>query len=163
MKYYKKSPENSLFRKIYDYYILSFQEYLDKYYKNANLKRWKYLLNKFVHPPFDKSKRGAYMDYLFQVKPHFSPDFDKWDAFWENIKNDNRFDEELKKFFTFLHASGFYKDVSFEDWLHINNWNHPWYKNEDEELKTVNEILSYVHGLDYLKILLADMPWLTIR
>jgi len=147
---YKDYPEGSQGKKYYDSVYLPIQEYLVKYYKDIDLSRWNYIKEKFIDPLFDLSKNELYLDFLKSTKPNFFPDKEKLDFFWKIIKEDNRFDLELKKFFAFLYAIGFYRDLNFDEWLNVNYWSHPWNK-EFEDDYTILQLLDYKHSDNYLK------------
>jgi hypothetical protein len=157
---YANYPEGSPSKALYDSIFMPFEQYLEKYYKDTIPSRWTKWMDKFVYPPFDKSRRKEYWDFLYKAKPSFVPDFDKMDKFWEVIKNDCRFDEELKRFFAFLYSCDFFECMNFETWLNAKNWLHPWRNEPDEDIRTILEILNYPYGINYLKTLLRDMPWL---
>lgn len=154
---YKDYPEGSLSKKSYDSVFMSFQDYLNKYYVNNDLKQWKYINSKFVTPLFDGTKWEDYYGFLYKVKPNFVPVENRVKQIWEVIKNDTRFDYELKHFFTFLYSINFFREFSFEEWLNINNWSHPWFENEQDKEKSILEILKYNHSENYLKEQLASL------
>lgn len=154
---YKNDPENSAGKQLYDCYNMPFQDYLNKYYSNPDLSRWEYVNQKFVLPLFDGTKWEDYWIFLNQVKPKFVPDKNKISEFWIQIKDDNRFSFELKYFFTFLYSIGFYRGLSFEEWLNATNWLHPWYENEKEGVKSIDELLSYNNSENYIKSALSGL------
>jgi hypothetical protein len=141
----------------YDFYNLPFQDYLDKYYKNPDLTDWKYINQKFVIPLFDGTNWADYTNFLYQVKPSFTPVESRKNDFWKNIINDNRFSKELKYFFSFLYSISFFRELSFEEWLKATNWMHPWYTAENENVKSITELIKYKHSENYLKILLSGL------
>ncbi|MDR0661370.1 MAG: hypothetical protein LBG19_11420 [Prevotellaceae bacterium] len=163
IKNYKDEPEGSVNKRIYDRYFLPFQEYLKKYYSDdKRLDRWKYFTDKFVKPLFDGTPYRNYRDFLYQATPPFCPDPEKLEIAWELLKDDARFDEELKQFFAFMCACGFLEDwhITFEQFLRISNWMHPWYEEECERKESILEVLNHNYGVTYLKSLLAGAPWL---
>lgn len=162
---YKNYPEGSPSKRIYDSYYLSFQDYLDKYYRDEELNRWNEFLEKYVYPLFDKHKRNEYSSFLKKMKPAFVIEFNSIDEFWQNVKGDSRFDEELKCFFTFLHVCNFFSEynISFECWLNMENWISPWSEKDFENSKTIMKILDYKFGDKYLKSALIGMPWINKR
>ncbi len=154
---YKDYPEGSLSKRTYDRFFIPFRDFLVKYYKDVDLKRWDYINSKFVSPLFDGTPAQKYQDDLRQIKPSFFPDASKCQEFWQLIKDDLRFDTDLKQFFSFLYAIDFYQDKTFEEWLKIDYWNHPWYSEESENRQPIVEILNLPYGLNYLKSGLAEL------
>lgn len=148
---YKNHPEGSPQRTLYDKYFLDFQDYLNKYYSFSDLSRWNYINEKFVIPLFDGTAWEDYWNFLCQAKPNFTPNETKKNEFWNRIKDDLRFDIELKQFFTFLYSIDFFKDLSFEQWLNAKNWMHPWYVDENENSKSILELIELANSENYLK------------
>lgn len=160
LKYFLHYPEGHPRKKEYERYVLPLRDYLKKYYKNYDISRWKEFLNKFVYPLFDESKRKEYFDLLNKVQAPFFPEIDRLEEFWPKIKDDQRFDDELKHFFAFLFSGNFFKSMSFEEWIKAKNWLHPWHEQVSLEVPTISELLENQYGDNFLKILLVDMGWL---
>jgi hypothetical protein len=154
---YKDYPEGSGGKKIYDLNSLSFDEYLNKYYAVPDLNRWNYVKSKFVIPLFDGTNWNDYLNFLMQAKPNFSPEREKLLQFLDQIKEDNRFDKELKQFFAFLYSIDFYRELSFEEWISSKSWAHPWHKNETTNARPILEILRHQNGVNYLKEQLGNL------
>ncbi|WP_254412216.1 hypothetical protein [Dyadobacter diqingensis] len=157
VKKYENYPDGSGGRKTYDMFYLTFQEYLAKYYKTPDLSRWNYINQKFITPLFDGTSWEDYLIFLHEVKPPFMPDKTRKIEFWEQIKNDARFSVELKRFFTFLYSIGFYRSLSFEEWLASTNWMHPWYEDESGHLESIVGLLAYNYSENFLKERLATL------
>lgn len=153
---YKDYPDGSLSKKTYDSFFMPFREFLEKYYQQPDLSRWDYCNKKFVTPLFDGTSFDEYQAELQKIKPAFSPSQQKLLKFCSKM-DDLKFDFELKRFFAFLYSINFYGNISFEEWLKINNWNHPWYVDNDSILKPIEEILRHPFGVNYLKVALADL------
>lgn len=154
---YKEYPEGSGGKKIYDLAHLSFSEYLEKYFKEPDLIRWRYINSKYVIPLFDGTIWKDYWHFLNQAKPNFSPVENKAKEFLDTIKEDTRFDIDLKQFFAFLYSISFFRELSFEEWLRIGNWTCPWNKSKDEKSKSILAILSHHNGSNYLKVQLGNL------
>lgn len=154
-KKYENYPNGSGGKKTYDMFYLTFQDYLDKYYKNPDLTRWGYINQKFITPLFDGTNWENYWNSLGQAKPRFAPNEIKKNEFWNQIKSNTKFSIELKQFFTFLYSVDFFRDLSFEEWLNAKNWMHPWYEDADENGKSITEILGYNHSENFLKVQFA--------
>ena len=89
-----------------------------------DLTSWRNFMKKFVNPLFDKSKRDEYEEYLKKMQTPFFPDFNMAEDFYEKIKSDVRFDDELKLFFSFLYSCNFFGNhlINFENWITMPNW-----------------------------------------
>lgn len=163
IKSYEHYEEGSWQKKIYDENFIDFQMYLDKYADHFKLDNWFYFIGKFVKPLFDGTPYSIYRDFLYIAKPSFNPDLEKLKLAWGILKDDNRFDEELKQFFAFMCACDFLDNewkISFEDFLRIENWMHPWYHEDLENMKPILEIIEYERSIVFLKAYLAVAPWL---
>ena len=154
---YKDYPDDSPYKALYDIYHLPFDAYLEKYYQNPDLNRWDYINSKFVNPLFDGTSWEDYRCFLNKAKPNFLPIEIKVKEFWKIVKDDDRFSDELKQFFAFLYSINFYRELSFEEWIKIDYWRHPWYKDPNEENKTILELITYKYSENYLKAQLATL------
>ena len=98
-----------------------------------------------------------------ETKPSFYSKY--WVAlkFYDKIKNDNRFDDELKKFFSFLYSCGFFMEhiITLEEWLKMNNWETP--NIFEKESETILEILKKTNGINLIKNRLRWLPFLNQR
>jgi hypothetical protein len=154
---FKNYPEGSLSKQFYDSVSMSFEKYVNKYYKVTNLSGWDYVTSKFVKPLFDGTDWDNYNEFLVKAKPDFSVDKLKLFSFWEIIKNDNRFSIEIKQFFTFLYSISFFRELTFEEWLIIDYWSHPWFNNQPNDDKSIMQILEYEYSENYLKKRLSEL------
>jgi hypothetical protein len=154
---YKNYPEGSGGKKTYDMFYLPFQDYLYKYYKNPDLTRWNYINSKFVTPQFDGTTWVDYIKILGKIKSSFLPVESKRNEFWAGIQNDSRFSVELKQFFTFLFSIGFFREMSFEQWLNVSNWMHPWFDDGNKNIKAISELIRYEYSENYIKTRLATL------
>lgn len=127
---------------------------------DLSLNEWNRWYNKFVHPIFLYEEREKYYDYIKRIQPPFYPQFWIAEKFFTTIKDDSRFDNELKEFFSFLYSCGFFMEniIDFEDWLSMKNWENPSARNENSE--TILEILNKENGIKELKIRLRWLPFL---
>lgn len=163
VKNYKDAPEGTWQKKLHDEYFLGLEAYLLKYGSEIKLDKWEYFTSKFVKPLFNGAPYSEYQNFLYQAKPSFYPDPVKLKIAWDLLKNDNRFDEELKRFFAFMIACDFLDKewhISFERFLSIDNWMHPWYHEEYENNVSIVAILQYKYGVRFLKSQLVSAPWL---
>ena len=124
-----------------------------------DLAEWNRWFFKYVYPVFDLKKREEYYVNLKKQQAPFYPKYWIAEKFYNSIKNDNRFDEELKLFFSFLYSCGFFMEniITFEDWLRMKNWINPSNLNITEN--SILEILNQPNGSDFLKSQLRWLPF----
>lgn len=159
---YKNEPEGSLDKKNYDRYFLPFSEYLTKYYSNSNFEQWDRWQMRYIEPSFDESKHDEFVKNWGYLKKEYH-NFDEQYNVYNQLKDDNRLPEDVKKFIGFLigaNQASFLKKyyLTLEQWFNIKNWQNP-YLEETEDGHTINEILSYPYGINYFKTLLTQMPF----
>lgn len=125
-----------------------------------DLTEWNRWFNKFVHPVFEIQEREEYVAKIKRLQTPFYPKYWVAEKFYSKIKDDKRFDNELKEFFAFLYSCGFFMDniISFEEWLNMKNWENP--SNKSFEIETILEILSRHNGQQELKQRLRWLPFL---
>ena len=127
---------------------------------NINLFEWERWFLKYIKPVFTDKEINEYYEFIKKIQTPFYPK--NWVAkkFYEKIKNDNRFDEELKLFFSFLYSCGFFMEniITFEEWLTMKNWINP--NNKKIEDKTILEILNEPNGINFLKSKFRWLPFL---
>jgi hypothetical protein len=92
-----------------------------------DLTEWNRWFSKFVHPIFEVAERESYFNLIKRLQTPFYPKYWVSEMFYTKIKDDNRFDNELKEFFSFLYSCGFFMDnvINFEEWLSMRNWENP--------------------------------------
>lgn len=152
---FKDYPEGSGGRKIYDKFSLSFQDYLNKYYLDNDLAYWNYINQKFVIPLFDSTSWNDYLHFLHRAKPNFLPNKEKAESLFDQIKNDSRFNKDIKYFFCFLYSIEFFDNLTFEEWINVNHWSHP--RTFENGGKSIVEILSYKNSINFLKERLSQL------
>jgi hypothetical protein len=125
-----------------------------------DLKEWNRWFNKFVHPVFEIEERESYFDKIKRLQTPFYPKYWVAEQFYTKLKDDNRFDSELKEFFAFLYSCGFFMDniISFEEWLSMKCWQNP--LNESFESETILELLNKDNGIQELKQILRWLPFI---
>lgn len=158
LKKYKDYPETSSLRRGYDRYFLPFDDYVKKYYSNPDLEQWTRWNLRYVEPAFDKSRHTEMIKnfgYVSITMFDFNSQYDVYDQ----LKNDERLPEDVKKFIGFLAGAEFFSkyNLTAKQWFNLKNWHNPNVENEDG--KTINEILSFEKGLNYFKVLLTQMPF----
>lgn len=118
---------------------------------NFDLIHWNQWFNKFVAPVFQSEDREEYYQQLNKMQALFYPKYRIAEKFYEKIKYDLRFDDQLKHFFSFLYSCGFFMEniIMFEDWLGLSNWLQPQITNKDE--KSILEILEEPNGINLLQ------------
>lgn len=72
----------------------------------------------------------------------------------QTIVDDNRFDMDIKRFFSFLFSIGFLQDESFEKWIKSKNWAN---NNQNNSSRTIVEIIKFNYGENYLKDILTNL------
>jgi hypothetical protein len=128
--------------------------------ENVDLSEWNRWFNKFVAPVFRPEGREEYYKKLKEIQAPFYPRHSVAEKFYDTIKRDLRFDDQLKMFFSFLYSCGFFMEniIVFEDWLRMTNWSIPHSKDHDE--KTIAKTLEEPNGMNLLKSKLRWLPFL---
>ncbi len=150
---YKDYPEGSGLKRYYDSVYLPLKEYLLKYYYDTvEVDRFKCFYNEYVLPILDKENRSEYDKFLFQKKPPFVVDYEKFDTFFnDKILSEKYPDTELFNFLSFLYAISF----QFENIDTFLNWinNIKYFNNY-----TLDEILQLPFGNNFIKSNLRELP-----
>jgi len=128
--------------------------------ENIDLTEWNRWYDKFVVPVFHTEGREEYYDKLKKIQAPFYPKHWIAEKFYEKIKHDLRFDDQLKFYFSFLYSCGFFMEniLVFEDWLRMSNWWLPQTKDVNE--KSILKILEEPNGLNLLKSKIRWLPFL---
>ena len=127
---------------------------------SERLSEWNRWFEKFVRPIFISEERENYYAKLQKFQAPFYPKYWIAEKFYIKIKNDDRFDDELKMYFSFLYSCGFFMEyvIEFEEWLEMGNWEKPF---QQEELTiTIMEILKLPNGINLLKEKLRWLPFI---
>jgi hypothetical protein len=127
---------------------------------NIDLTDWDRWFDKFVAPVFQPESRDEYFSRLKKIQAPFYPKHWIAEKFYAKIKDDQRFDNQLKLFFSFLYSCGFFMEniIAFEDWIEMSNWWNPHAHDGDE--KSILKILEEPNGLSLLKSKLRWLPFL---
>jgi hypothetical protein len=127
-----------------------------------DLTSWEKFITTYVLPVFDLSQSDNYREYLKKIQTPFFPNYEMAVSFYSKIKYDERFDEELKLFFSFLYSCNFFGKyfITFENSLAMNNWSNPYSTNSEEPSINILELLKKENGVIYLKNNLRWMPFL---
>ena len=130
--------------------------------EKIDTKEWGRWFDKYVLPVFKTDGREKYYEFIKKKQPPFYPKFWIAEKFYEKIKNDNRFDEELKLFFAFLYSCGFYMEfiITFDDWLQMPNWENPNLNESVVNQESIVEILKVPNGINLLKNKFRWLPFL---
>jgi hypothetical protein len=105
---YKDYPEGSVGKEVYDSVILPFQDYLNKYHSSPDLSTWEIWKIKFIEPAFEESRHDEMIKNFGYVKTEFH-DFKAQYGVFKHLANDNRLDDETRKFVSFMASVGFFK------------------------------------------------------
>ena len=144
-----------------DYKAMPFSEYIKKYYSKLDLydiEVWNKIILNLINLAFDETRHEE-MAYNFGYLSIDKHDFDKQFEFNDKLKNDDRLDDEVRKFVGFMAGNHFFYKyhITVEQWFNMKNWYNP--NVENEEGHTINEILNYPYGINYFKVLLTQMPY----
>lgn len=156
---YKDYPEGSGSKRLYDMYFLPFGEYLAKYYSNPNWETWDRWRSRYIEAAFNKNRHDEMIkNFGYADKKYY--DFDTQYEFYSQLKMDKRLDDDTMQFIGFLAGAGFFKkyDITLKQWFNMKNWSNP-YLSEIKDDKTINEIISYPYGENYIKTNLPQMAF----
>ena len=127
---------------------------------DVDLSEWNIWFVKYVKPVFVSGDRDKYFQKIKELQTPFYPKFWIAEKFYGTIKNDTRFDDELKFFFSFLYSCGFFMEniITFEEWLSMKNWENP--VLSDLKSETILDIIEKVNGVSELKNKLRWLPFI---
>lgn len=147
---FKDYPEGSVNKEIYDSVFLPFHEYLNKYYINPDLTSWERWKSRYIEPAFNKNRHDEMIKNFGYVDKKYY-DFDSQNKLYEQLKNDERIDGDIKQFMAFMAGTGFFKknNLTLDLWFAMKNWANPYVPSEDG--MTINEILNYKYGDNLLR------------
>lgn len=156
---YKDYSDDSGMKRYYDSVFMPFGEYLEKYYSSPELKSWDRMYSRNVEPAFDEKRQDEMIKNFGYVKKEYH-NFDEQYKVYNKLKNDDRLPADVKKFIGFMAGIGFFKryNITLDEWLSIKNWSNP-YINNVEDGHTINEILNYPYGINFLKSNLPQIPF----
>lgn len=158
LKKYKDFPEGSAGKVMYDSIYMTFEAYLEKYYLGVDLSVWRKWIEKYINPAFDPYEHEVMIkNFGYSSLDNFN--FSEQYNVYNELENEKRLDEETRRFIGFLGGAGFFKRFNLEviNWFNIPNWYHPYWKPDGQ--KTLNEILDFKYGLNYIKIQFIGMPF----
>ena len=122
-----------------------------------SLDDWEYVFKKFVAPIFDGTSHANYLHFLAASAPQFSPDLEVARDTYNKIQGLKEFDQDVLKFFSFLNSIGFFRALSFEEWLNADYWRTPWNEMGSPDGKSVRDVLAETDGVAHLKSELAEL------
>ena len=149
---FKKFPEGSIEKRIYDSYFMKIEEYLIKYFSKNKIEDFDLFYKEYINPILEKGKRDLYIEFLKKNRPPFFVNYERFDEFNNNQElRDKYSDVELFNFLSFLYSifDQFDNIDKFLDWLNS--------KKYIQELN-FDEILKYPFGNNYLKSNLVILP-----
>jgi hypothetical protein len=160
IKNYKDYPEGSGKKGIFDYVFLSFKDYINKYYQSPDISTWEIWQAKYIEPAFDESRHEEMIKNFGYVSID-KHDFKSQYAIYNQLKEDNRLDDETVKFIGFMAGAGFFEklNINLEEWFDVDNWSAPLLFPDNNKRMSINDILSYTYGLNYLKVNLPQMSF----
>jgi hypothetical protein len=154
---------DSIRKQTEDYKTMPFSEYITKYYSKLNpydIEVWNKVILNLINLAFDETRHEE-MAYNFGYVDKKHHHFDTQYHIYNQLENDERLPEDIKKFIGFLAGvgEGFFNKyhITVEQWFNMKNWHNPYVENEEGH--TINEILSHPYGINYFKVLLTQMPY----
>lgn len=152
-------------KKADDYKTLPLKEYLEKYYKQLDAytdEIWSKVMLKLIEPAFNEETRNE-MIYNFGYTSQDKHDFEKQFQFYNELKGDDRLDEETKKFIGFMAGNHFFDGNldSVDKWFKSFHWTAPSSEGREEDKLdyTINDILKSPYGVNYFKGVLVALQW----
>jgi hypothetical protein len=152
---YRDFEEGSWQKHLFDLKNLPFKEYLLKYHSFIEPK-WNQWIMKFIDPAYDIVRHDE-MIRNFGYKSIDKHNFEKQLQFYNELKKDNRLDEDFRKFIGFMAGNHFFDKVNMnvEEWFNSYYWTNDLKKHN----LNINEILNLPNGLNYLKSSLIELNW----
>lgn len=166
-KEYLKKNKVKILQKSDDRRELPFNQYLLKHHQRLDKFTqllWTDWLSKYVEPAFDENRHQE-MVKNFGYTSVGKHDFQKQSTFYNELKADDRVDEEIRKFIGFMAGSHFFDKyiTTLHEWFNSKYWARPDLADQYPEHQsdhTINEILEIPYGLNYLKeVLLGLNHW----
>jgi len=153
---YKNFPEGSGGKMIYDRYHLSVKNFFSKYYDKTNLKDWDLWMNNSIYKAWDGNKRLEFLKDWGERMKYF--DFSEMVRFYKE-EDLSGFDEDVKKFISFLAGDGFFKKnkISLESWIKSKNFTNP-IKDYEQDV-TISQALHLKGGMNYIRKQLINLHW----
>jgi len=163
IKSYKDYPEGSGKKGIYDYVFLPFKDYINKYYQSPDISTWKIWQAKYIEPAFDESRHEEMIKNFGYVSID-KHDFKSQYAIYNQLKEDNRLDDETGRFIGFMAGSHFFDKhiTDIEEWFNTYYWTRPDLTDKYPEYKlgiTINDLLELPYGLNYFKSVLLGLNY----
>jgi hypothetical protein len=144
-----------------DYRRLPITSYIEKYfYENKEIEgSWKNGFKRTVDMAFDPDKRKEFFERWGERANFF--DFQEMERFYGLIRNDNRFDDDIKRFFSFLAGEGYFKtwEIDFNQFVKSNNFNNPNEFNNDPRALSIERLTEIKGGQNYIRLQLISMGW----
>jgi len=135
---------------------LSLKEYIAKYYLDYDLKGWDLWMCNTINKAWDENLRDNFISTWGERMKYF--DFKKMEIFYYT-EDLSCFDEDVKKFFSFLAGDGFFEKykITFSKWITILNFSNP--DKEYFQDITISEALNFPGGMNYVRSQLINLLW----
>ena len=135
---------------------LSTEEYIFKYYSQTKLDGWNYWMNNTINKAWEESKRLEFLKNWGERMKYF--DFSEMERFYKD-ENLSDFDEDIRKFISFLAGDGFFKKnkINIENWITAKNFTNP-IKNYEQDV-TISQALHLKGGMNYIRKQLINLHW----
>ena len=147
-----------------DLKIMPLKPFLVKYYSKLdsyNIEVWEKIMLNLVELAY-KETTYSKMAENFGYSSIDKHDFRKQYEFYNELQNDSRLDDEVKKFIGFMAGNHFFEKYvhNINDWFNSYYWMKPYLSvtNPTEVTDfTINDVLNCPYGLNYLKTILPQL------
>ena len=137
------------------------REFIKKYYTDKyDFSKWNRWMES-VNDAFEKSKQEELRKkWGLEGKGKYF-DFDAMQNFYEKIKNDNKFEDDINKFLSFLVCDHYFEfnNLTVDEFLNAKDINKAKKKNDDPKNLSINELSKIEGGQNYIRDLLIGMNW----
>jgi hypothetical protein len=135
---------------------LSTAKYIEKYYSDVDLSGWDLWMNDTINKIWDKNQREDFLKSWGERMVDFN--FLEMERFYRD-EDLSLFDEDVKKFISFLAGDGFFKTnkISFKSWVDSKKFTNP-IKDFIQDV-TINQALELKGGMNYIRKQLVNLHW----
>lgn len=145
----------------YNYERMNYPDYVKKYY-NIVPEDWIWLMTEIVEKAFNTDKREDFLKKNAFRKKSFN--FNLMEDYYKNIKDDIRFEEDIKKFISYLAGDGFFESInnpSFETWIRSENVDMV--VNRDKKEHSIFEHINLEYGMNAIRSKIVNSNWFQYR
>ena len=144
----------------YDLENLPYEKFVEKYYPEIK-PEWNEQMINHVDLAFDKNRHEEFLKLWTFKAPFFS--FERMYNFYDNLKHDTRFDDDIKRFMAFMAGDGYFERIGkpdFETWIRAQNFDWPF--KEDDGNPKVRGLLEHAeikNGMNAIRYKLLCSTW----